>query len=98
MAQQVKNGNPSSTEPGKEMSMEMRLLVAFLLMGAVMFLTPYFFKGPPPVPPKKAPTAAASLTPAPTPPGAQEHTAPNPAAPSARATKAIRAPPCVAGS
>ncbi len=26
------------------MSMEMRLLLAFLLMGAVMFLTPYFFK------------------------------------------------------
>ena len=24
--------------------MEMRLLLAFLLMGAVMFLTPYFFK------------------------------------------------------
>jgi len=95
MAQQVKNGNPSSTEPGKEMSMEMRLLVAFLLMGAVMFLTPYFFKGPPPVPPKKAPTAAASLTPAPTPPGAQEHTAPNPAAPSARATKEQPQPPFI---
>ena len=26
---------------GKEMSMETRLLLAFLLMGAVMFLTPY---------------------------------------------------------
>src|ERR1017187_3473494 len=28
---------------GKDMSMETRLLLAVLLMGAVMFLTPYFF-------------------------------------------------------
>ena len=28
----------------KEMSMEMRLLLAFLLMGAVLFVTPYFYK------------------------------------------------------
>ena len=68
--------------------MEMRLLVAFLLMGAVMFLTPYFFKGPPPALPKKAPTAASvTPAPAPTPPAAQQHAAPNPAAPSATATK-----------
>ena len=31
-------------QPPKEMSMEIRLLLAFLLMGAVMFLTPYFVK------------------------------------------------------
>jgi YidC/Oxa1 family membrane protein insertase len=30
----------------KEMSMELRLLLAFLLMGAVMFITPYFVKSP----------------------------------------------------
>ncbi len=40
---EIVNGG-SSSQPPKEMSMELRLLVAFLLMGAVMFLTPYFFK------------------------------------------------------
>ena len=39
--------------------MEVRLLLAFLLMGAVMFLTPYFYKSPPPV--KKSTPPAASL-------------------------------------
>ena len=42
MAETVNGGN--SSNPPKEMSMEMRLLLAFLLMGAVMFVTPYFFK------------------------------------------------------
>src|SRR6516225_7455027 len=45
--------------PPKEISMEVRLLLAFLLMGAVMFLTPYFYKSPPPV--KKSAPPAASL-------------------------------------
>jgi YidC/Oxa1 family membrane protein insertase len=45
--------------PPKEISMEVRLLLAFLLMGAVMFLTPYFYKSPPPV--KKSTPPAASL-------------------------------------
>src|ERR1700690_1409587 len=30
----------------KEISMEVRLLLAFLLMGAVIFVTPYFYKTP----------------------------------------------------
>ncbi len=34
--------------------MEVRLLLAFLLMGAVMFLTPYFIKSPAPAPAKKS--------------------------------------------
>jgi len=38
--------------------MEVRLLLAFLLMGAVMFLTPYFFKTPPPQPVKNGAPAA----------------------------------------
>jgi YidC/Oxa1 family membrane protein insertase len=40
-------------KPGKkkELTMEMRLLLAFLLMGLVLFLTPYIYKAPPP--PKK---------------------------------------------
>jgi YidC/Oxa1 family membrane protein insertase len=36
----------------KEMSMEVRLLLAFLLMGLVLFVTPYFYK-PTPAPPAK---------------------------------------------
>ena len=38
-------------KPGKkELSMEQRLLLAFVLMGLVLFLTPYFYKAPPPPP------------------------------------------------
>src|ERR1700730_1441782 len=51
MADSVSGG--SSNQPPKEMSMEVRLLIAFLLMGAVMFLTPYFFKSQVPPPGKK---------------------------------------------
>lgn len=44
--------------------MEQRLLLAFLLMGLVLFLTPYFYKAPPPPPkttaPAKSQTAPAS--------------------------------------
>jgi YidC/Oxa1 family membrane protein insertase len=42
--------------------MEMRLLLAFLLMGAVLFLTPYFYK---PAPPPKAPEPAEKAVPTP---------------------------------
>lgn len=38
--------------------MEMRLLIAFLLMGAVMFVSSYFFKSPPP--PKNAATTSST--------------------------------------
>src|SRR5690348_15333620 len=61
MAQTANSDNQGSAPQGtapKEMSMEIRLLLAFLLMGAVMFLSPYFFKSPP-APAKKA-TAPAS--------------------------------------
>ncbi|MBV9770138.1 MAG: membrane protein insertase YidC [Bryobacterales bacterium] len=35
-------------KPGKkELTMEQRLLLAFVLMGLVLFLTPYFYKAPP---------------------------------------------------
>ena len=54
---QTPNSDNQSTAP-KEMSMEIRLLLAFLLMGAVMFLSPYFFKSPPA--PAKKTTAPAS--------------------------------------
>ncbi len=45
----------SGSKPGrKELSTEVRLLIAFLLMGAVLFLTPYFYKPAAP-PPKTSP-------------------------------------------
>ncbi len=58
MADPVNGGN-SSGQPPKELSMEVRLLLAFLLMGAVMFVTPYlpFFKTTPP-PATKPPETA----------------------------------------
>lgn len=34
----------------KELTMEQRVLLAFVLMGLVLFLTPYFYKAPPPAP------------------------------------------------
>jgi YidC/Oxa1 family membrane protein insertase len=37
-----------SNKPKKELTMEQRLLLAFLLMGLVLFLTPYIYKAPPP--------------------------------------------------
>ena len=51
MAESVNGGSNTPAQPPKEMSMEVRLLIAFLLMGAVMFVTPYFFKSQ--VPPGK---------------------------------------------
>src|ERR1035437_9413128 len=53
MAESVNGGSKTPATKPKEMSMEVRLLIAFLLMGAVMFLTPYFFKSQTPPPVKK---------------------------------------------
>ena len=81
------------------MSMEVRLLLAFLLMGVVMFVTPYFYKTPPPAKnaqkttetqnePGPAPTAspAAAETAAPVAPAASS------AAPTEPATVAMSLP------
>src|SRR5262249_42153002 len=58
-------GTPGSGSPdNKELSMEMRLLLAFVLMGLVLFTTPYFFKSPPAPPPTKKVDSAAAPTPA----------------------------------
>src|SRR6516164_3865770 len=40
------SGGSNSSPPNqpKELSMEKRLLLAFILMGAVLFTTPYFFQ------------------------------------------------------
>jgi YidC/Oxa1 family membrane protein insertase len=54
MAESDNGGNnPSSPQQPKELSMEKRLLIAFVLMGAVLFTTPYFFKSVAPPPPAK---------------------------------------------
>ncbi len=60
MAETGNGGRQSSGQGTKELSMETRLLLAFLLMGAVMFLTPYFF--PSATPPAKKTTAATNQT------------------------------------
>ena len=47
MADSVKpTAGTNPPTPKKDLSMEMRLLIAFLLMGLVLFLTPYFYKPP----------------------------------------------------
>jgi YidC/Oxa1 family membrane protein insertase len=57
------NNQLQSNKPGKkELSMEQRLLLAFVLMGLVLFLTPYFYKAPPP-PPKTATKTATKTAP-----------------------------------
>ncbi|MBZ5575213.1 MAG: membrane protein insertase YidC [Acidobacteriia bacterium] len=92
MSQSVNGGNKDAAETPKEMSMEVRLLLAFLLMGAVMFLTPYFYKSPPPAPTKKTPAAAAPAAPAPAPAPATA-AAPAPQQPAARPAASASATP-----
>src|SRR6266478_8033019 len=91
MPESVNGGNNSPAQPPKkEMSMEMRLLLAFLLMGAVMFVTQLWFKPqePPPVQKRTEPSASAPK------PGE-----PVPAVASPPATTAEVAPPApVAGA
>src|ERR1039457_4576772 len=95
MAESDSGGSP------KEMSMEVRLLLAFLLMGVVMFLTPYFYKSAPQGAKTAQKTTAVAQTepsPAPASPAAVETAAPiAPAAPGAAsagpATVALSLPP-----
>jgi YidC/Oxa1 family membrane protein insertase len=63
MAETVNGG--SGNQPPKEMSMEIRLLIAFALMFGVMFLTPYILKNQAPVPAQKAAQSAKPPAPAP---------------------------------
>ena len=63
MPESVNGGNSDPGKPPNEMSMELRLLIAFILMGAVMFVTPYFFKTVTPPPAKNtAQTSAPGAT------------------------------------
>ncbi len=56
------NSGGTSGGPGKpkELSMELRLLLAFILMGVVLFVTPYFYKTVAPPVKKTAPVATTS--------------------------------------
>jgi len=76
---------PNNTPPGqkKELSTETRLLLAFALMGLVLFATPYFFKSAAPPAPKKPPVAAQQEKAAETPPPAAPEAAPQDAEPGA---------------
>jgi len=71
---------------GKEMSMETRLLLAFGLMGLVLFATQYFL--PKPVPPPADKKAAAAPAAAPQAAAAPESAAPPQSAPPAKAKAA----------
>ena len=99
MSQPETGGNQGSTQPPKEMSMEVRLLLAFLLMGAVMFVTPYLFKSEPPASAKKTAQPAATApkaAPAPAETPAADVKPTEPAAPlSANATPQKPEPPLV---
>jgi YidC/Oxa1 family membrane protein insertase len=68
------SGEQKSNQPGSgpELSTETRLLIAFALMGLVLFATPYLFKtiAPPPPPARKSPVSqqqATTVTPPPPP-------------------------------
>jgi len=78
MAESSNGGNNPGQQP-KEMSMETRLLLAFILMGAVMFLTPYFFPSANPPAKKGTQPQQTAQTAQPAPPVAAE-TAPPPEA------------------
>jgi len=60
MAEPSNGGNPKPKPPQEEMSMEMRLLLAFILMGAVMFVWQFLYKPEPPPPIAKAPASGAT--------------------------------------
>ncbi len=53
---------PGKQGKKKELTMEVRLLIAFLLMGLVLFLSQYLYKTPPPGPKQVAPTTPAQAT------------------------------------
>jgi YidC/Oxa1 family membrane protein insertase len=65
MAEPVNGGSKNQAGPPKEMSMEVRLLIAFVLMGAVMFVWQLIYKPEPPphIPGKNAASAGPSTAP-----------------------------------
>jgi YidC/Oxa1 family membrane protein insertase len=91
------NSGGTSGGPGKpkELSMELRLLLAFILMGVVLFVTPYFYKTVAP-PVKKTAPAATKSEPATAAPGATTAPAETAAIASDTADSETAAPPVAA--
>ena len=91
--------NKGLGQPPEQMSTETRLLLAFLLMGAIMFLSPYFFKTQPPAPNPKKSTQAGQTAESTVPPAPAEappvETAEAGKAPTAPVTQAPAEPPFV---
>jgi YidC/Oxa1 family membrane protein insertase len=82
----------------KELSMELRLLIAFILMGAVLFTTPYLYKAvSPQAPVKNAATAAQTPSPASQAPAAKPEATPA-AAPAPKPAAAAPAAPLPASA
>jgi len=84
MAEPVNGGSKNQAQPSKqEMSMEMRLLLAFILMGAVMFVWQALYKPaePPPGTKKAASTQTAPAADQPAPPSPAPSTVPAAAEP-----------------
>src|SRR5689334_1430240 len=90
MADPVNGG--SGSQPPKEMSMELRLLLAFILMGVVMFVSQYYFKSAAPPAAQKAAQNSAQ-NPAPASPADATKDAAQPPAPPPEEAKAEAAPP-----
>jgi YidC/Oxa1 family membrane protein insertase len=65
MAELNSGGTSGGSGKPKELSMELRLLLAFILMGVVLFVTPYFYKTVVPPAKKAVPAAATTVPPAP---------------------------------
>jgi YidC/Oxa1 family membrane protein insertase len=77
MAEPNNGGTPGGRgQPKKELSMELRLLIAFILMGVVLFVTPYFYKGVAP-PKKTGPVATKTELSAPGAPAPEQPTVPS---------------------
>lgn len=79
------NPLPPGKPPKKDMTMETRLLIAFLLMGLVLFVTPYIYKPPPgPKPVASAPAKQAAEK-----PPEKKPEAPAPGKPAAASPQAV---------
>src|SRR5581483_2079702 len=73
--------NPGQTK--KELPMELRLLLALVLTGLVLFVTPYFYKGAQSPLKKNAPAAGSAKSPAATPVAEPANAQPSAEAPAA---------------
>ena len=101
MAESVNGGSKTPAQPPKEMSMEVRLLIAFLLMGLVMYVWSNYFQ--PPVPPvgNKAvtgQTASQGATGAPSTPSGQPAAAVTAPPPAAAAEAEVAVAPLAVGA